>query len=174
VIAQAGHYVRRFFTSLSRRPPDPADDAWVRATVTEAEWPLYARLGNQDRRHSAFSGRELVRILGPDADPVLVRASILHDVGKAHAHLGTAGRSVSTVLAHTLGADRVRRWAERPGWRGRCGRYETHSERGAGELRAAGSPDAVVAWAADHHHPDRIAALGLGPDVIAALVRADR
>ena len=72
MIEQGGHYVRRFFTSLSRRPPDPVDDAWVRATVTATEWPLYARLGNQDRRHSAFSGRELVRILGPDVDPELV------------------------------------------------------------------------------------------------------
>jgi putative nucleotidyltransferase with HDIG domain len=174
VIAAARHYVARFFTSLSRRPPDPADEAWVRATVTAAEWPLYARLDHPDRRHSVFSGRELVRILGADADPVLVRASILHDVGKVHAHLGTVGRSVSTVLAHTLGGDRVRGWADRSGWRGRCGRYETHSERGAEELRAVGSPDVVVAWAAEHHHPDRIAALGLGPDVIAALVRADR
>lgn len=174
MIAQAGHYVRRFFTSLSRRPPDPADDAWVRATVTDTEWPLYARLGNQDRRHSAFSGRELVRILGPDTDPVLVRASVLHDVGKVHADLGTIGRSISTVLTYTLGARRVQGWADRPGFRGRCGRYETHSERGAAELREAGSPAVVVAWAAEHHHPDRLATAGLSAAEIAALARADR
>lgn len=174
MIAPAGHYVRRFFTSLSRRPPDPADDAWVRATVTETEWPLYARLGNQDRRHSVFSGRELVRILGPDADPVLVRASILHDVGKVHADLGTFGRSVSTVLTYALGAGRVQGWAGRSGFRGRCGRYETHSARGAAELTAAGSPPVVVAWAAAHHRPGRMAELGLAPESVAALVRADR
>lgn len=171
---QAGHYVRRFFTSLSRRPPDPADDAWVHATVTESEWPLYARLGNQDRRHSAFSGRELVRILGPDTDPALVRASILHDVGKVHADLGTIGRSVSTVITYALGATRVQGWADRSGFRGRCGRYETHSARGAAELAAAGSPPVVVAWAAGHHHPERMDDLGLPPGAVDALVRADR
>jgi hypothetical protein len=174
VTASARHYVARFVTSLSRRPPEPADDAWVRETVTDTEWPLYARLGNPDRRHAAFSGRELVRILGRDTDPLLVRASILHDVGKVHADLGTIGRSVATVLASTLGVERVQGWVDRSGWRGRCGRYETQSARGADELAAAGSPEIVVAWAADHHHPERIAALGLSPDVIAALVRADR
>lgn len=173
-MAPAGHYVRRFFTSLSPRPPDPADDAWVRATVSATEWPLYARLGNRDRRHSAFSGRELVRILGPGVDPVLVRASILHDVGKVHADLGTVGRSVATVLTTVLGARRVRGWRDRPGRLGRVGRYEDHSERGAEELAAAGSPPAVVAWAAGHHHPDRVVASGLDPAVVAALVRADR
>ncbi len=174
MIGQAGHYARRFVTSLSRRPPDPADDAWVRATVTASEWPLYARLGNPDRRHAAAGGRELVRLLGPDVDPVLVRASILHDVGKVHADLGTVGRSFATVLTVALGDARVRGWRDRPGWRGRVGRYEDHADRGAGELAAAGSPPEVVAWAAGHHHPDRLAGLGLDPTVVAALVRADR
>lgn len=168
------HYAARFVTSLSRRPPDPQDEAWVRATVTESEWLLYARLANADRRHCVFSGRELVRLLGPDADPVLVRASMLHDVGKVHAQLGTIGRSVSTVLTYALGPGRVRGWADRPGWRGRCGRYETHAERGADELRAAGSPPVVVAWAAGHHHPERMAGTGLRTGEVDALVRADR
>jgi hypothetical protein len=169
-----GHYARRFLGSLSRRPPAPADEAWVRATVATAEWPLYARLGNVDRRHGVRSGRELVRILGPDTDPVLVRASILHDVGKAHAGLGTLGRSVSTVLRYAFGADRVRSWAERPGWRGRCGRYETNSELGAAELREVGSPPVVVAWAAEHHRPERLGRLPVDAAVADALSRADR
>jgi hypothetical protein len=169
-----GHYVRRFFTSLSRRPPPAADEAWVAATVTAAELALFARLSNPDRRHLARCGRELERLLGADTDPTWVRASILHDVGKVHAGLGTVGRSVSTVLVYALGASRVRGWADRPGWRGRCGRYECHADLGATDLEAAGSPPAVVAWARDHHHPERFVGLPIPGAVVTALGQADR
>ena len=169
-----GHYVRRFFTSLSRTPPASADEEWVAEVLTAAEWPLFARLANADRRHLVHCGREMIELLGPDTDTVWVRTSVLHDVGKVHAQLGTLGRSLSTVLVYTLGGDRVRGWSDRPGWRGRCGRYECHAELGAADLRAAGSPAAVTAWARDHHHRDRFGALPIPTPVVAALDRADR
>jgi hypothetical protein len=168
-----GHYVRRFFTSLSRRPPPVADETWAASITTPAEYALWARLSNQDRRHLVDSARQVQAALGPDADPVWPRAALLHDAGKYHAELGVLGRSFATVAAYGLGHDRVRTWAGRSGVRGRFGRYERHGEIGADELRAVGSPEPVAEWSALHHHPERFAASPIPTDVLAVLDRAD-
>jgi putative nucleotidyltransferase with HDIG domain len=169
-----GHYVRRFFTSLSRRPPTPADVRWAATVATPGEYALLERLSNPDRRHLIDSARQVEAALGPGADPVWLRAALLHDVGKYHADLGVIGRSVATVAAYGLGRDRVRSWAGRDGLRGRFGRYERHGEIGADELRAVGSPEPVAEWSALHHHPDRFADSVIPADVLVVLDRADR
>ena len=168
-----GHYVRRFFTSLSRRPPTPADEAWAAAVTTPDEHALFARLSNQDRRHLIAGARQVEQALGPDAEAVWIRAALLHDVGKFHADLGVVGRSVSTVATHGLGRRRVHGWADRPGVRGRIGRSELHGEIGADELRAAASPEPVAEWSALHHHPERFAGSSIPADVLGVLDRAD-
>jgi hypothetical protein len=168
-----GHYVRRFFTSLSRRPPAPGEEAWAASLATPAEHALLVRLSNQDRRHLIDSARQVERALGPGADPVLLRAALLHDVGKYHADLGVLGRSVATVLAVVGGHARVRAWADRAGFAGRVGRYEAHGEIGADELRAAGSPEPVAEWSALHHHPERFATASIPADALAVLDAAD-
>jgi hypothetical protein len=167
------HYARRFFTSLSRRSPSPEDEAWATAITTPAEHALFAALANHDRRHLIDGAREVERTLGPAADPVWVRAALLHDVGKAHADLGLIGRATATVVAHGVGRARVATWADRPGARGRIGRYERHGELGADDLRAAGSPEPVAEWSALHHHPDGFAASGIPLDVLVVLDAAD-
>ncbi len=169
-----GHYLRRFFTSLSRRPPSATDEAWAAAVATPEEHVLFARLANQDRRHLIASARQVDAALGPEADPVWVRAALLHDVGKHAADLGVIGRSFATVVAVLGGRPRIAGWAARPGWRGRIGRYERHGEIGADELRAAGSPEAVAEWSALHHRRERFAASAIPPDVLAVLIVADR
>jgi hypothetical protein len=168
-----GHYVRRFFTSLSRRPPAAADEAWAAAVATPAERALLARLPNHDRRHLIASARQVDAALGPDADPVWIRAALLHDVGKFDADLGVVGRAIATVAASGLGRTRVGGWADRSGLRGRIGRYERHGEIGADELRAIGSPEPVAEWSALHHHRADFASSRIPPDVLAVLDAAD-
>jgi len=168
-----GHYVRRFFTSLSRRPPSAADEAWAAGIATPEEYALLARLANHDRRHLIASARQVEATLGPSADPVWVRAALLHDVGKYHADLGVCGRSVATVAAWGLGRARVRGWAERRGLPGRIGRYELHGEIGADELRAVGSPWPVAEWSALHHHRARFPTSAIPAAELAVLDAAD-
>ena len=119
-----GHYVRRFFTSLSRRPPSPDDETWAATVATPDEYALFARLSSQDRRHLIDSARRVQGALGSGADPVWLRAALLHDVGKYHARLGVVERAVATVVAVGVGRSRVGAWSDRDGLRGRIGRYE--------------------------------------------------
>lgn len=169
-----GHYLRRFLDSLSRRPPSPADEAWARAQVTAEQWTLVARLANQDRRHLVANARLVAATTGPDPEPAWVQAALLHDVGKHAADLGTVGRSLATVTAVVVGRNRVAAWADRPGWRGRFGRYERHGEIGAESIRAAGGCEAAAWWSEVHHHPERFRPAPVPDRVLEALDAADR
>ena len=169
-----GHYVRRFFTSLSRRAPEPADEAWAATIVPPAEFALLARLSNQDRRHLISGARQVAVALGPDADPVWVRAALLHDVGKYDAGLGTVGRVAATACVLVIGRDRVERWASGRGWRARLGRYELHGALGAAQIRAVGGPEEAAWWSELHHFPARFAASSIPADILEVLDAADR
>ena len=45
-------------------------------------------------------------------------------------------------------------WADTRGFTRRVGLYLQYPELGADVLRMAGSDERVVAWAAEHHHPE--------------------
>ncbi len=168
----AGHYVRRFFTSLSHRPPTGPDEAWARARLTPGQHALLARLANADRRHLIASARQVADRYGEDS--VWVVAALLHDVGKHHSGLGTPGRVVATVCSGALGRARVQGWAGGRGPRGRLGRYELHGELGADEIRRLGGPDEAAWWSELHHDPDRAAGSEIPGEVLAVLLAADR
>ena len=167
------HYARRFFSSLSRRPPDAADEQWVETLLPRAELLLFRRLSNPDRRHLIHSARMVERTLGRDADPVWIRAALLHDVGKFDSHLGVFGRVAATVLAAALGDERVGAWASTGGRKGRIGSYQRHGEIGAAEIRAAGGPPEAAVWSELHHHPDQFAHASISPEMLTILDAAD-
>lgn len=144
------HLVRRFLGSLSPRPLDAADDAWVREVLRPAEQALWDRMPRADRKHAAGVAREVTRRLGDAASRPVLAAALLHDVGKVEAGLGTPGRVVATVA----GRRRAQGWAGRPGLAGRIERYLHHDEAGFRLLTAAGSDPLTAAWAAEHHRPE--------------------
>ncbi len=168
-----GHYVRRFFTSLNTRPPSAHDEAWVETIVTPGELALFRRLSDTDRRHLVHSARVVETALGADADPVWVRAALLHDVGKYDAHLGVFGRVFATVIAAAAGADRIAGWTDRAGWRARVGRYQSHGELGAEQIRAVGGSEAAAVWSELHHHPERFVQSSIPRQILTVLDRAD-
>ena len=137
------HLARRFLGSLSPRPLDPADDAWVRARLLPGEELLWSRMPRADRKHAAGVAREVDRCLG-GADRPVVAAAALHDVGKIESGFGTLARVGATLAGKVI--DR-----ERAG--GRLGAYLRHDRIGADLLENAGADPLTVAWAREHHLP---------------------
>ena len=90
----------------------------------------------------------------------MVRAALLHDIGKRHARLGTAGRSWAVVRS-AMG--------RRPSTR--AATYLNHGTLGSDELAAGGAEPLAVAYALHHHgnRPD-----GIPPEDWAVLDAADR
>jgi putative nucleotidyltransferase with HDIG domain len=112
---------------------------------------LFLRMAVRDQRHALRVLRRL-----SDAGPLLSQAALLHDVGKADAPLGTAGRSM-VVLAQATGTLAMLRRLPLVG--GRFRRYLHHAEIGAQMLKAAGADPVLVAIVAEHEaerpaHPE--------------------
>ena len=95
----------------------------------------------------------------------MIRAALLHDVGKRHSRLGVIGRSIVTGLAK-IGLGRL---VARPG--SRADLYLRHGELAAAEL-ASLEPEAIVAAFARSHHGDRPE--GITQEDWEVLIGADR
>jgi len=139
------HLVRRFAGSLSRRPPAPADEAWVAGLLGGGELALWASMPVADRRHAVEVARRVQRAR-PDADRELLAAALLHDVGKLHSRLGTLGRVAATVVGPRTARFRA---------------YRDHEALGAVMAAEAGSSPRTVALVA-----------GGGPPADAALLQS--
>ncbi len=150
------HLVRRFFESVMNRGPDPEVEAWLLGLLNDAEVELYRRMSAADRSHAV--GSATCPALVDDAQRV---AAALHDVGKTEAGLGTAARVGATLVGALFPGCLTGRWAL----------YRDHPRRGARMLRAAGSSETTVVWAAEHHRSP--ARCSLDPEVVAALAAAD-
>ena len=125
----AGHLVRRFVTSLSPRPPDATDAAWVAGWLTRTELELWSTLSPADQRHSVEVARRFAK-RRPDATAPEMAGALLHDVGKLAAGLGTLARVAATVVG-----PRARRFRL----------YHEHEAIGGRLAEAAGADPVTVA-----------------------------
>ncbi len=123
------HLARRFFASLSRRPPSAVDTEWALSWLTTGEAQLWTAMPNADRRHAVeVSRRFLTR--RPDASRAELAGALLHDAGKVQSGLGTWRRVVATVVG-----PRTRRFRQ----------YHDHEQIGASMAAHAGADPVTVA-----------------------------
>jgi putative nucleotidyltransferase with HDIG domain len=115
----------------------------VAQTLIPGELALWRQMSRPDRRHAVGVARRVQAALGDQAEPPVLAAALLHDVGKVASGLGTFGRVAATVAG-------VARSAAREG-DGRVARYLRHDVLGAEMLAKAGSDPLTVAWAREHH-----------------------
>lgn len=154
-MAPLGHLASRFVGSLLPIGPRPTDAAWALEHLNEGERTVWARMSRVDRRHAAGVARRAALTLGDRATTEVVAAGLLHDVGKVVSGLGTLGRVGATVAAAVAGRERAEPWSQGRGLTRRTGEYLRHPELGAELLAAAGSSPLTVAWAREHHLPER-------------------
>jgi hypothetical protein len=152
-LARTRHLVRRFFGSLSTRPPAAGDEAWAEQWLLPGEVDLWRQMGNPDRRHAMAVARRFETALGRELTRPAMAAALLHDVGKVQCGLGTIERVVATVLGPRFSPDRYA-----------C--YHRHEELGAGLCAGGGSDPLTVALVrGDGAPPALLAALHAADDV---------
>jgi hypothetical protein len=110
----------------------------VRSRLSRAEWDAFCEQAVADQRHGYSAGRAVEETLA--SSPGAVRAALLHDIGKRHAGLGLAGRTLASV-AIRIGL---------PLWEG-ARTYRDHGMIGSRELAAWGAEPLVVEFALFHH-----------------------
>jgi len=133
-----GHLTGRFFDVLFSRPLTGREISAVARWLRPDEADLFFAQADADQRHGYHAALVVVAAGGEDA--TVVRAALLHDVGKRHSRLGVIGRSLASVL---IGL--------RVPLTSRMRAYRDHGEIGASELAAVGCEDLVVDFAREHH-----------------------
>ena len=145
-IETQGHLVRRFFTSLSKKPPATQDIAWVNEKLLTSEFELWKSMESYDQRHSVEVARRFTELhLSFTRDEVA--AALLHDIGKIESQLGVIGRVIATIVGPR-------------GTKFRC--YHDHEIIGLKLCRDAGSSSETIRlldWSDDSSRNDKIMAL---------------
>ncbi len=151
------HLAGRLWEGIRTAPLEADEKVWVNDYLTEPEWDAFVGQPDIDQRHGHDAGRAAA---SRGADPSVVRAALLHDIGKRHAGLGLVGRTLASV------AIRLRL----PLWE-RARMYRDHGAIGSEELRAWGAEPLVVDFALNHHgtRPP-----GFAPSVWKTLVETDK
>ncbi len=151
------HLAARFYDFVTAAPLAPAERDTVAAWLVEgvAANAFFAQ-PRADQRHGFHAALHVVAEAPGRLD--LIRAALLHDVGKRHAGLGAAAR-VMASLAIRLGVPLGPRFAL----------YRDHGMIAAAEL---GDVEALVVEFARHHHATRPASID--PEDWALLKAADR
>jgi hypothetical protein len=149
-MGSASHLVTRFFGSLRSGPPNAADLRWARSRLSDGEWLLFERMSNPDQRHSVEVARAVVGAL-PDAEPEVIAAAFLHDVGKVESGFGTPARVLATVFWAIVPDRLADSWLRAPLPLRKLAQYRRHPEIGEQLLLDAGAHPVTASWAADHH-----------------------
>ena len=135
-----GHLTRRFFDVLFSAPLNSAERMAVEGWLDSGQAWVFFSQPDPDQRHG-FHAALVVIAGGGDLD--VIRAALLHDVGKRHARLGVLVRTYAS-LAMRLGLPLTGRWQL----------YRDHGETAARELDSLGCEDLIVDFAR-HHHGER-------------------
>ena len=136
----------------------PSEQAEVAEYLrSPAERDLFWDQPRADQRHALASARSVLAACPDRSD--MVRAALLHDVGKRHSRLGPVGRSWAVV------SGALNRPSER------TAAYLDHGRLGSTELDRAGAEPLVVNYARDHH---RSRPAEISPQDWAVLQAADR
>lgn len=148
--------VRQFWWAITARIREE-DRALVARILPPEAQALFWRMTPGDQRHSLAVLRTL--LAWGETHPALLKAALLHDVGKAATPLTPWERAL-IVLGEALGAWSGRsgcfRWPILRRWTDRVRRYQAHPEIGAMWAMEAGCDPLTVALIRRHQD-------GLGP-----------
>lgn len=167
--------VRQGLNNLNARA-QPSDWALVNRYLSPVELELFSRMEPADQRHSVNVLRSL---LARDiTDAALLKAGLLHDVGKSRCKIGIVYRTLAVLLTAVFGGlPEFLTWQSRESILTPFYVIENHPRIGASILVKAGCEERV--WRLTELHQLNPALVGSVPDnewvrwALAALQKAD-
>lgn len=125
-----------------------ADDTFAQQQLSAAEYQLYMQMDVRDRYHGCLVAKRL-RSEYPAASMALLRAALLHDVGKSCLRY----QPLSRVLVHLYTPRDIPSTPAQRGLRRLWQVHRYHPCYGAAMIRAAGGHHRVAELVAKHHNP---------------------
>lgn len=155
--------VKQFWAAITARiTPEEAD--WVNCSLSKEEAQLFWRMNLPDRQHAIRVAHTAMRLAETESDEIdrrlLLRAGLLHDVGKVEGDVSTMDK-VLTVLGHKFAPRMMKSWGREgrgskiDNLRHACYVYFHHPQRGADFLRQIGEEDLLIELVLAHHTPAR-------------------
>lgn len=147
----AGHRVAQFLRAAFARPAD-AEQALVEQHLPPLLRPAFARLSRAEQAHAVATLRTLLR--QGHADPDLLAAALVHDLGKSRAPLRLLER-VLIVLAQSFLPRQAAGWGqgEARGWRRPFVVAARHAAWGEALVLEAGGSARLAEIVRRHHEP---------------------
>lgn len=125
-----------------------SNDNWAKTYLTTKEYQLYLSMDVRDRHHSYLVARELLK-KHPNSTQVLVKAALLHDVGKSIIKYNPLGR----ILVHLYTPKNL---PQKPYYLGLKGIWQCHLHHaayGAEMVRDIGGSEYLAKLIANHSLP---------------------
>lgn len=135
------HLAARFVDVATARELSDSERSAVERWLSPPLADLFFDQPDHDQRHGYDAALSV--IARGNAQPDVVIAALVHDIGKRHADLGLVGRSLASLLILT-GMPLPDRFAV----------YRDHGLVGAAELGRAGAPSLAIDFCL-HHHDER-------------------
>jgi putative nucleotidyltransferase with HDIG domain len=145
-LRRVGYRLAQGLRALRERPT-PESDRLVSRLLDGEGMALFTALSPRDQFHSARTA-SILMASGVE-DPVLLKAALLHDVGKGRQVLWQ--RAVYVLLSACAPRLLRRLACAGGGWRGALDRSLRHASLGAEAARHAGYPTRIVELIAHHH-----------------------
>jgi putative nucleotidyltransferase with HDIG domain len=124
------------------------DDDFARQYLNGSEYVLYAAMDVRDRHHACSVTKTLLHYY-PEASSELLRAALLHDVGKSSSRY----RPLHRVAVHLYTPRNIPASPRFHGLKGAWQRHLYHSQYGADLILRHGGDEKVADLVAKHHDP---------------------
>lgn len=155
--------VKQFWAAITAHVTEEEAD-WVNRSLSKEEAKLFWRMNLPDRQHAIRVARTAMQLADETAEAIdrelLLRAGLLHDVGKAKGDVSTMDK-VLTVLGHKFASRMMMSWGREgrgsriDNLRHACYVYYHHPQRGADFLRQIGEEERLIELVLAHHTPMR-------------------
>ena len=124
------------------------DDNFARRYLNSPEYILYAKMDSRDRHHACLVTKTLLNH-HPEASSELVRAALLHDVGKSSSRY----RPLHRIFVHLYTPTNIPPTPRYHGLKGAWQRHLYHSQYGSDLIRRHGGDEKVAELVEKHHNP---------------------
>ncbi len=143
LLRQTLRVIYAFFPQLLK-----SNDIWAKNYLSDAEYKLYLDMDVRDRHHGYLVTKKLLK-KHPNASKVLIKAALLHDLGKSMVPYNPFGR----ILAHLYTPKNIPKTPYYPGVKGIWQRHIYHPDYGAEMIRKIVSCKRLAEIIERHHHP---------------------
>ena len=143
------HLPLLFLETVRKLKLHEIDDSWAHSKLSPSEIELWVNMGSADRRHCISVAKNVEKIL-PN-DQVVIKAALLHDIGKSKASSSALFRVFATVISFFITKKLAQDWMNSRVLGSEVGQYLCYPSVGAELLKLAGSDPFVCAWANEHH-----------------------